>query len=211
MKKLTAVILLFCIASTLCFANSCANAGNGSDTDTDSSTTNTVDREDTDNDFIITAPQNEDKAILHMIKDVEALEGWQVGKTEFNAIYYIDDMMEILDGLDWSYADLSDIPGDFDFKIDLYRTSDELENFDRSAFDTSDDSTADTAEAEADTEPVSSDCKCAIQYLINYNDRTVIMKFTDHTSQKLELYAKLGEAEMKMIVLCLKYYFGPLS
>ena len=133
MKRLiTAITLLICMTVTLCFANACGGTGDKKDpTEKDTSTPNSEAQSDNEDDLGITAPEVEDRAILHMIKEVAALEGWQAGKTEFNARYYIDDIMEILDGLNWNNADLTNLSGDFDFKIDLYRSSLDLEKFEQ--------------------------------------------------------------------------------
>ena len=72
------------------------------------------------------------------------------------------------------------------------------------SFDTTEGESSDTAEA---VKPE----KYAVQYLINYDDRIVNMRLSDYSAQKFDLYAELNETEMKMIVLCLKYYFGPLN
>ena len=211
MKRLVvAITLLICMTVTLCFANSCGDTSDKDNNDKDSSTPPSESQSDTEEDFGITEPENDDRAILHMIKEVDALEGWQAGKTEFNARYYIDDMMDILDGLDWSNADLTNLSGDFDFRIDLYRTYVELEKFEQ--FTVQADTTlpfADTEETESDTDEIIENQKYAVQYLINYDDRIVNMRLTDYSAQKFDLYAELNETEMKMIVLCLKYYFGP--
>ena len=215
MKRLIAAItLLVCMTITLCFANSCDTAGNNDDTTSKEPSVSQPQGDSvTDDDFGITAPTNDDKAILHMIKDVAALKDWQVGKTEFNARYYVDDMMEIFDGLSWSNADTINFSGDFDFRIDLYRTEADLNKFEQFANPTATTETSEAVTAPADTDSSESieDRKYAVQYLINYDDKVVNMRLIDYSAQKFDIYAELDENQMKMVVLCLKYYFGPLT
>lgn len=215
MKKLIAAItLLVCMTVTLCFANSCDAAGNNDDTTSKAPSVSQPQGESvTDDDLGITAPLNDNKAILHMIKDVDALKDWQAGKTEFNAKYYVDDMMEIFDGLSWATADTINFSGDFDFRIDLYRTEADLNKFEQFA-----DSSVTTKDLDDDSAPTNKDNakstenkKYAVQYLINYEDRIVNMRLIDYSAQKFDLYAELDENQIKMVVLCLKYYFGPLT
>ena len=214
MKKLIAAItLLICLTITLCFANSCGTSGNNDNGGKDPSTPQTQVQSLGDDDFGITAPENDDRAILHMIKDVAELEDWQVGKTEFNAKYYVDDMMEIFDGLSWSNADIINFSGDFDFRIDLYRTEADLNKFEQFTGQTDTTEVSSTITSSVDTgdsEP-SENKKYAVQYLINYDDRVINMRLIDYSAQKFDLYAELDENQMKMVILCLKYYFGPLT
>ena len=210
-RPIVAIILLMCMTFTLCFANSCGDISDKDNNDSDSSTPPSESQSDTEDDFGITEPENDDRAIIHMIKEVNSLEDWQVGKTEFHARYYIDDMMDILDGLEWVSGDIINLSGDFDFRIDLYRTRSELTEFDK--FIVKNDTTTESEETDkpADTGSTEDDKdrKIAVQYLINYDDRVVNMRLTDYSAQKFDIYAKIGESEMKMIILCLKYYFGP--
>ena len=214
MKKLIAAItLLVCMTITLCFANSCGTSGNNDNDGKNPSMLQTQGQSATDDDFGITAPKNDDRAILHMIKDVAELKDWQVGKTEFNARYYVDDMIEIFDGLSWSNADIINFSGDFDFRIDLYRTEADLMKFEQFAVQADATETSDTVTSTADTgnTETTEDRKYAVQYLINYEDKVVNMRLIDYSAQKFDLYAELDENQMKMVVLCLKYYFGPLT
>ena len=155
-----------------------------------------------------------------MIKDVDALENWQVGKTEFKAHYYVSDMMEIFDSLEWTDGDIVNLSGDFDFRIDIYRPLSELDEFEKffkrygdgetdETTEPDEDSSSEESDAVTDSTDSDKDRKLAVQYLINYNDRVINMRFSDYSAQKFDVYAEMSEAEMKMIILCLKYYFGP--
>ena len=73
-KTIAAITLLVCMTVTLCFANSCGTSGNNDDTTSkDSSTSQPKGENVTDDDLGITAPLNDSKAIIHMIKDVNLL------------------------------------------------------------------------------------------------------------------------------------------
>ena len=167
----------------------------------------------------MSTPVEDDRAIIHMIKYVSELEDWQVGKTEFHAFYYINDMMEIFDALEWNNGDIVNLSGDFDFRIDIYRPLSELDEFEK-FFDRIDGENEKDEETKAEPEETKAedteapedtpeDRKLAVQYLINYKDRVINMRFSDYSAQKFDVYAEMSESEMKMIILCLKYYFGP--
>ena len=51
----------------------------------------------------------------------------------------------------------------------------------------------------------------SVQYLINYTDGTVNMRFFDYSAQVFDVYAKMNENQTRIIMLCLKYYFGPIN
>ncbi len=154
----------------------------------------------------------DNSAIIHMIQPINGLEGWSSGKTQNFARYYIDDMMEILDGLEWKDDDTIRVSNDFHFRINLDRPLSELDAY--RAFFHSDDTeatsnTSPDAESEKAPEENDTNKSLSVQYLINYKDRMVNMRLTDYSAQSFDVYAEIGESEMKMLVLCLKYYFGP--
>ena len=113
-KRIISISLILCVALNIFTLSACTAQTSANNTDTtDTDSTDTLD-------FELTKAPEQDRAILHMIKPVDALEGWQSGKTEPAAFLYIDDMMNVFDELEWKNGDEEIlISGDFDFRINL--------------------------------------------------------------------------------------------
>jgi hypothetical protein len=97
-------------------------------------------------------------------------------------------------------------------QADLYLKTD-LKKFEQftGQTDTTEVSSAITSSADTGDSESTENRKYAVQYLINYDDKVINMRLIDYSAQKFDLYAELDENQMKMVILCLKYYFGPLS
>ena len=208
------LVCLLLLLSTVCASisfSACSKIDNDRDNDNvpvNGDTFDTsflpLDSQDTDSDFELEPPPAEKPAIIHMIKPTELLEDWQSGKTELSASLYVDDMMKVLDSLKWEEAsDDIQISSDFHFRINLFRTNEELSPF-LSFINGKEESTSETA-----SENTTSDI--SVQYLINVEDKIVNMRFSDYSAQTFDVYAELDETDVKILVLCLKYYFGALK
>ena len=217
-KYIISILLIICTLANLCLLSACAILnfnGDPDDVAVDGSVDSNNDegKESIESEFELTPPPKEKPAIIHMIQPIGELTGWQAGKTEFSAKYYVDDMMDILDSLDWKDGNSFSISGDFDFRINLYRTTGDLEEY-KKFFDfhkeTTEAVTDDIAESTIASQDTT-DKTLSVQYLINYKDRIVNMRLSDYSAQTFDIYAEIGESEMKMLVLCLKYYFGPAN
>ncbi len=211
MKRLVCLLLLL---STVCSAfwfSACSITDHNDDPDNipangeiDEITSLPLDEQDTNSAFELDPPPMDKPAIIHMIKPSELLEDWQSGKTELSASLYVDDMMKVLDSLEWENAsDDIEISRDFHFRINLFRPKEELSPFLSFISD------AEETTAEAETEDTTSDI--SVQYLINIEDKIVNMRFSDYSAQTFDVYAELDETNVRILVLCLKYYFGALK
>ena len=201
MKKLISIFLVLCLACTIVLS-ACKNVNDDISIPADADTEATSESESTEDEVTIFLPPfpEQTRAILHMIKPVESLDGWQAGKTEPAASLYVDDMTKLLDELD--YKQSSDevlISGDYDFRINVRRLASELEAY--KAFINDPESDIFPAEGEEDK-------LISVQYLINYTEKTVNMRFIDYSAHVFDVYAELNENQMRLLTLCLKYYFG---
>ena len=191
--RILSAILLFCLIINTLVLSSCTVPASKNDEDTTDISEDTLDIE------LPKAPDVE-KAIIHMIKPVDALEGWLSGKTEPSATLYVDDMMKIFDELEWKQSDDNIlISGDFDFRINLYRKETELQGYEKFVLD---------PEVKIFGETSNGDKEISVQYLINYTDKTVNMRLFDYSAHAFDVYAEMSDNQMRVIVLCLKYYFG---
>ena len=190
-RRLISIALILCIALNILTLPSCTSPASSNISDT----TDT----ESELDFELTKAPEQDRAILHMIKPVDALEGWQSGKTEPSAFLYIDDMMKIFDELEWKNSNEEIlISGDFDFRINLYRNEMGLMDYDRFVKD---------PEVKIFSRE-DGNSKISVQYLVNYTDKTVNMRLFDYSAEVFDVYAVMDDYQMRVLVLCLKYYFG---
>lgn len=187
--RIISILLLLCMAINIFTLSSCTTPASNDVEDTT----------DAELDFELTKAPEQERAIIHMIKPVEALEGWQSGKTEHSAFLYIDDMMKIFDELEWKNSDEEVlISGDFDFRINLYRTEMSLREYEKFVKD---------PEVEIFSRN-DGNSEISVQYLINYTDKTVNMRLIDYSAEVFDVYAVMDDYQMRVLVLCLKYYFG---
>ena len=215
-KRFLSLLLILCLLINVLFAVSCVSSGDENNDDSaDHTDPADLDIEDiipADKDFELSPPPADKPAIIHMIQPVDDLADWQAGKTEHSASLYVDDMMKVLDALDWQGSGESfAVSSDFDFRINLHRSKEEMDAF--ASFFASSEDENETDTAEPDTEGDSQDGYTAeaisVQYLINYEDRLVNMRLSDYSALTFDIYAELEENEMRLLILCLKYYFGP--
>ncbi len=189
--RIISILLILCMAINIFTLSSCSTATSGDNVDT----TDT----DSELDFELTKAPEQERAILHMIQPVEALEGWQSGKTEPAAFLYIDDMMKVFDELEWKNSDEEIlISGDFDFRINLYRTEMSLREYEKFVKD---------PELKIFSRN-DGNSEISVQYLINYSEKTVNMRLFDYSAEVFDVYAVMDDYQMRVLVLCLKYYFG---
>lgn len=212
-KRLICLFLLLCITVNTYILSSCSIIRNNDiddDVAVNGSESITFWDESLESEFELPPPPTEKPAIIHMIQPTEMLEGWQSGKTEHSASLYVDDIMKVLDSLEWEKAsDGIEISSDFHFRINLYRPQNELEPF-FSFVDLTESDQEESKEVDTDTTPTDDgeQDSISVQYLINIDDKIVNMRFSDYSAQTFDIYAPLGETDVKILVLCLKYYFG---
>ncbi len=188
--RIISIVLLLCMILNIFTLTSC-NTPTSGNADTTGS--------ESELDFELTKAPEQERAILHMIQPVEALEGWQSGKTEPAAFLYIDDMMKVFDELEWKNSDEEIlISGDFDFRINLYRTEMSLREYEKFVKD---------PELKIFSRN-DGNSEISVQYLINYSEKTVNMRLFDYSAEVFDVYAVMDDYQMRVLVLCLKYYFG---
>ena len=189
--RILSSILLLCLLINIFALSSCTVPASGDDV-------NTTAPEDTLDIELPKAPEM-DRAIIHMIRPVDALEGWQSGKTEPSAMLYVDDIMNVFDELEWVQSDEDIlISSDYDFRINLYRPEMSLRDYAKFVKD-----------PELEIFSVSDgNSDISVQYLINYEEKTVNMRLIDYSANVFDVYAVMNDYEMRVVVLCLKYYFG---
>ena len=108
-------------------------------------------------------------------------------------------MMKIFDELEWKNSNEEIlISGDFDFRINLYRNEMSLMDYDRFVKD---------PEVKIFSRE-DGNSKISVQYLVNYTDKTVNMRLFDYSAEVFDVYAVMDDYQMRVLVLCLKYYFG---
>lgn len=139
---------------------------------------------------------------IHMIQSVDRLENWRSGKTVYDVFFYVDDMTELLDSLEWQSSDEIDIVEDFHFRIDIERPIEEIADFEK--FLLSEEPPLDTVFTVSEGHE-----ELGVQYLINFDENVVNMKLSSYSSQVFNVSAELDESQMKILELCLKAYFGP--
>ena len=191
--RIISIALLLCLLINTLALASCSSNDSTDEDDT------TIDLENLD-DIDLEKPPMLEHAIIQMIRPIDGLNDWQAGKTEHAAIFYVDDMMEIFDKLEWESAEEEGIvSGDFDFRINLYRTQSELADYEKFVKD-----------PELQLFPITEEDKdgVSVQYLINYADKIVNMRLYDYSAHVFDIYAELDEHQMHVLLLCLKYYFG---
>ena len=190
--RILSAILLLCLTVNIFALSSC-------NTPVSSGEVGTTATEDTLDVELPKAPEI-DRAIIHMIKPVDTLEGWQSGKTEPSAVLYVDDMMNIFDELEWMQGDEDIlISSDYDFRINLFRPEMGLRDYAKFVKD-------------PDLEIFSlsdGNSDISVQYLINYEEKTINMRLYDYSANAFDIYAVMNDYQMRVVVLCLKYYFGP--
>lgn len=204
MKKSIAAITVFSlIIMNVLLLSSCSiptNAPIDSPEDTEQSRESLPDNL---GDFELIDTPAQKGAIIHMIRPVPSLENWQSGKTQPEARLYVDDMMKVFDELEWKISDDHTlVSGDFDFRINMYRPSSELVPYKDFITQTDVSIFPENSDEQKDI---------SVQYLINYTDGTVNMRFFDYSAQVFDVYAKMNENQTRIIMLCLKYYFGPIN
>ena len=190
--RIISIALLLCLTINIFTLTSCSTSKSNSKDTTDTTL-------ETELDIELPEAPKEERAIIHMIKPVDDLEGWQSGKTEPSAVFYVDDMMNIFDELEWKQSDEEVlISGDFDFRINLYRTEMSLRDYEKFVKN---------PEVEIFSKE-DGNSNISVQYLINYTDKTVNMRLYDYSAEVFDVYAEMSESQMKVLILCLKYYFG---
>ncbi len=139
---------------------------------------------------------------IHMIQNAESLEDWQAGKTVYDVFFYVEDMMELLDSLDWKDSEQIIVTGDFHFRIDIERPVEEISDFEAFVQET-EDTAYDIFTVSEGHE------KLAVQYLINFDENIVNMRLLNYSMKVFDIYAELDADQLKILKLCLKAYFGP--
>lgn len=189
--RIISIALILCLAINIFTLSSCT-------TPTPSVDTDTTDAEG-ELDFELTEAPEQERAIIHMIQPVDELEGWQSGKTEPAAFLYIDDMMNVFDELVWENGNEDIlISGDYDFRINLHRNEMSLTEYEKFIKD---------PEVKVFSRN-DGNSKISVQYLVNYKDKTVNMRLFDYSAEVFDVYAVMDDYQMRVLTLCLKYYFG---
>ena len=198
------------LLGTVCLS-SCSNTPSGDQNDDSAASNDTPSKGESDtlgDDELLDNITDFDPEILdtsttiHMVQSSESLEDWQSGKTVYDAYFYVDDIMELLDSLDWQNPEQATIVGDFHFRIDIDRPIEEITDFEK--FLTSTEPPLDTVFKISEGHE-----KLFVQYLINFDEKIVNMKLMNYSSQIFNTYAELNDNQLKILELCLKAYFGP--